>query len=62
MVQCPLYNDLRHDLYVKLSEVNPDFTNLNDADKFVHIMTNADCGYMLVKAVNNMFRRRRLFV
>ena len=58
--KCPLYNYLRKDLYNNMNDINDDFDNLNDFDKFTFILKKSN--NCVGRYVLNCFQKRRSFL
>ncbi len=59
ITRCPMYNDIREDLYLKTSSNCEDFNDLSDNEKFVFIMSNAEIIKYSAKACQAILYRRR---
>ena len=62
ILQCPLYADLRNDLYIEASNCNTDFNILSDSEKFVYLFQNNDCYAKVAKTCFNILSRRNTFI
>ena len=61
LLSCPLYDDIREDLFHHVLQCNPDFNELSNEEKFVFIMSNCDITKYSAKACKLILNRRRNF-
>ena len=62
LLECELYTDLRHSLFVKASEVDANFMNLHTNEKLKFLMQTKDIQFHLGATVSKMFNRRKMFL
>ncbi len=60
LLNCELYSDLRYELLKHMQSVNIDFKDLHSLTKFLNIMTEDYCQYLLGRFLFDMMKRRRL--
>ncbi len=60
LLKCELYSDLRYELLKHMHSVNIDFKELHSLTKFLNIMTEDSCQYLLGRFLCTMMKRRRL--
>ena len=62
LMHCPLYSDIREELFERVLEKIPLFCKSSVNDKFCILMSNNDIIYNTIVAVHKMFTRRKNFV
>lgn len=62
LLDCPLYLDLRKDSFDKANKINNSFTQLCNVEKLDFLMNNSEMSLFMVKTIDKMFSRRKLFV
>ncbi len=62
IMHCAYYNDIHHNLFVSPNEF-PGFSDANDCDKFIFLMSNADIVKQTAKACSlTSGRRKQCFI
>jgi hypothetical protein len=61
IVRCPLYQDLREELFSKAVELNDNFNDLSDTDKMKTILSNLNIVKLTARSLFCILERRRLF-
>ena len=64
LMSCNLYEDIREKLFTKIFEINPDFPEYSDDNKFCYILSNDEivkysakaCHDILVTRQNTLYR------
>ena len=56
---CPVYHDLRDDLFYICQQSDPLFNNMSDERKLAFILSNADVAKNSANILSKMMRRRR---
>ncbi len=59
LVVCPLYSDLRYDLWLKIIRSDPSFIQLRPVDQLIYLMASSDLYKPLAALITHMFRRRQ---
>lgn len=62
IVHCPLYQDLREELFNQCKTVEPLFDMMNDERKLCFILSNHDVAHNSAKQLGEILRRRRSLV
>ena len=62
LLECPLYSDLRYDLFYECCKHITNFDNLNINDKFLSIMNGTEIQHYFCKSLHKFFIRRKLFL
>lgn len=62
LLECNLYNDLRNKIFEKVSDINPSFSNLCNADKFQFLLNSESLIRILATICFFILNRRRLYV
>ena len=62
LMHCEFYSDLRYDLFMKASAINPNFYDFNHDDKFIFLMSRDCIQAFLAKSLYFMFNRRKYCV
>jgi hypothetical protein len=56
LLVCPLYDDLREELFIYVSTIQPNFVNLSNRDKLSFLLSNESICAKTAKTLNMMFR------
>ena len=59
LIKCPLYKDIRNELFLKMVDVNPDFSQYDTITKFNYIMSNDRNIKYSAKACSDILYTRR---
>ena len=59
LIECPLYQDIRNELFIKIDGVNPDFSRYDNITKFNYIMSNDSKVKYSAKACSDILYKRR---
>jgi len=62
LMECPLYTDLRYDLFYESAKYIENFDDLDNNQKFINIMNCSNIQHTFCKHLHKFFIRRRLFV
>ena len=62
LLECPLYSDLRYNLFRECSTFIDNFENLNLDGKFICIMNCTNIQHYFCKCLNRFLVRRKLFI
>ncbi len=58
-MSCPVYNELRGELFAHAAQFEPNFNNLNDDATFVFLFSATDIYFYTAKACFNILTVRR---
>ena len=59
LLNCPLYDDTRRELFLHAAQINDSFSILNDMDKMCFLLSNVDMVKFSAKTRNDIFKVRR---
>ena len=60
LIDCPIYSDIRYDLFYRAQDSDNSFTLMNSTQKLNFLMNKADMQRLLASTVYNMFTRRKV--
>ena len=61
-MNCPIYEGIRSDLYVKSRNINSEFSGLNDDEKMCFLLSNDDIVQYTAKACYEILKLRQIFI
>ena len=61
LAECSLYDDLRYNIFQKAMNIDNTFITMDSQEKYVFLMTNKNISLDVIKGVDKMFSRRKLF-
>ena len=56
---CPLYDNLRNDLFTKVLNINADFSNYSMSEKFNYLLSHENIVKYSAKTCHNILTERR---
>ena len=62
IVSCPVYEDLRRELFIKAFSINSDFYEMSSDAKLCFIMSNTDIVKFTAKTLNSILILRRKII
>ena len=62
LIDCPIYEGIRSDLYVKSRNINSEFNGLNDVEKMCFLLSNDDIIQYTAKACYEILKLRQIFI
>ena len=62
LLNCPLYEDLHHELFNRAFELNSEFYSLNDNEKLIFLFTTSNMIKTVAKTCKDILDRRRRFL
>ena len=60
ITRCPLYQDLREDLFTRVSEVNTNFNQMSDVQKMSFLLGDEGIVKIVAKTLYHILTRRKL--